>query len=423
MSTDNQPGEDTAHTNTGRRQGNVVVVGGGVIGLSSAYHLARAGHQVTLIEREECGQGASWGNAGWIVPSLAQPFNAPGAVPQALGAMLNPHGPIAMRQFPTPTLARWGFQFTRASRADRSHAALRTLTTMAANAPDDIAALADQLGFELHRAGLLVPFRSSAALDAYRRTHSRIESLGYRGRAEVLDADETRTREPSLGDDITGALHLLDEVSVRPDSMTGALARALIEAGGERAEHETVRSVVAQSSGRWRVDTQLRSLVTDAVVIAAGDQTASLLRDCGVHLTLQPGRGCSVTLPPGLGLRQPLKIAEHRVACTPFANGQTRVSGAFDLVRPGAGTSRSRMRSVLNAASTHLPALRDLDMSDLEVWSGARPCTPDSVPAVGPVGRIPGLFAATGHGTLGMTLAATTGRTVTELVSDTIAQP
>jgi glycine/D-amino acid oxidase-like deaminating enzyme len=140
-----------------------------VIGLSSAYHLARAGIRVTLIERDRCGRGASFGNAGWIVPSLIQPFNAPGAVPRSLRAMLNPHSPIALRQVPTWALIRWGLEFFRASRADRSRASLRALAVMAASAADDVTALADRLGFEVHRTGLLVPFRSPVALDAYRQ--------------------------------------------------------------------------------------------------------------------------------------------------------------------------------------------------------------------------------------------------------------
>jgi D-amino-acid dehydrogenase len=397
---------------------HVVVIGGGVIGLSSAYHLARAGIRVTLIERDRCGRGASFGNAGWIVPSLVTPFNAPGAVPQSLRAMLNPHSPIALRQVPTWALIRWGLEFFRASGADRSRASLRALAVMAASAADDVTALADRLGFEVHRTGLLVPFRSPVALDAYRAAHSEVESLGYQGRIEILDADAVRDREPSLADDVIGGLHLLDEVSIRPDAMTAALARAVTATGGELAEHETVRDVTPASSGQWRVLTEARTLIVDAVVVAAGERTAALL---GRHVRLQSGRGCSVTLPPGLvELRQPLKIAEHRVACTPFAGGEVRISGTFDLVRPGAGTAPGRMRGVLNAASTHLPALRDLAVSDVDVWSGARPCTADSVPVVGPVGRVPGLFVATGHGTLGMTLAPATGQAIARLVSETV---
>ena len=114
----------------------VLVIGGGVIGLSCAYHLTRAGHHVTLLERSACGRGASWGNAGWIVPSLVAPFNAPGAVPHALRSMPNPNSPIAIRQLPTWSLARWGLAFLRNCRADRSRASLHALAAMAAGATD-----------------------------------------------------------------------------------------------------------------------------------------------------------------------------------------------------------------------------------------------------------------------------------------------
>ncbi|MGE2737057.1 NAD(P)/FAD-dependent oxidoreductase [Mycolicibacterium vaccae] len=396
----------------------VAVIGGGIIGLSSAYHLARAGHAVTLIERNTCGRGASWGNAGWIVPSLIAPFNAPGAVPQALRAMLNPQSPIALRQLPTLSLARWGLRFLHQCSPDRSRAALRILAGMSADASADILALADDLGFEVHRAGLLIPFRSPAALAEYRAAHAVVESAGYRGPMEVLDARSAAEREPALSPDVVGAAYLPDEISVRPDAMTTALADGLATLGGEIVEDETVVGVGHTGRG-WQVRTPHRSVDCDVAVIAAGEQTAALARSCGVRLPLQSARGCSITLPPVLELRGPVKIAEDRVACTPFANGELRISGTFDLVRPGAGTSRGRMQAVLAAASATLPALRDLDISALGVWSGARTCTPDSIPVVGPVGRRPGLIVASGHGTLGMTLSAATARTVTALVNAT----
>ncbi|MCV7061262.1 NAD(P)/FAD-dependent oxidoreductase [Mycolicibacterium vaccae] len=397
----------------------VLVIGGGVIGLSAAHHLARAGHQVTLIERTTCGHAASWGNAGWIVPSLVQPFNAPGAVPQALRAALNPKSPIAIRQIPTWSLARWGLAFLRNSRPDRSRGSLQALAAMAAGAAEDVSALAEELGFETHRTGLLVPFRSQPAWDAYLAAHAEVESAGYRGRTELLTATEMKNREPALAGDIIGGVYLPDEVSVRPDAMTAALATAFQDSGGALAEHESVVGI--DHSGRdWQVTTSRRALSGDAVVLAAGEHTAALARMCGVRLPLQSGRGCSVTLPPILQLRGPVKIAEDRIACTPFTSGEVRISGTFDLVRPGAGTARGRMRAVLDAAAVTLPALRGLDISDVEIWSGARPCTPDSLPVVGPAGNTPGLFVASGHGTLGMTLAVNTGRAITAMVGATV---
>ncbi len=400
---------------------HVIVVGGGVIGLSSAYHLARAGHRVTVIERGRCGHGASWGNAGWITPSLVQPFNAPGAVPGAVRAMFDPASPIAIRQLPTWALARWGWSFLRNSRADRSQDSLRALATAAAGAAADVATLASELDFEVHRSGLLVAFRSADALAAYRISHAQVQAAGYQGQAIELGPAETKDHEPALADDVVGGLYLPDEVSVRPDAMTAALARGVTAAGGEIAEQESVRTATPGPHG-WRVQTALRELSAAAVVLAAGERTTRLARACGARVVLQSARGCSVTLPPVLELQGPLKIAEHRVACTPFENGQVRISGTFDLVRIGAGTDRRRMQAVLDAAATTLPAVADLDIADLDVWSGARPCTPDSVPVIGPIGRNRGLFVATGHGTLGMTLAVPTARAVTEMVNTILGQ-
>lgn len=400
-----------------RRQ--VVVVGGGVIGLSAGFHLSREGIDVTVLDSKEFGAGASWGNAGWIVPSLVHPFNAPKAVPQALLAMLDRSSPIALRRIPSPGLVEWGLRFARSSSVSRSEASLRELARLASTATSDMRQLADELGFECHRDGLLVPFRSDQALEAYASAHHHVEELGYTGRVEQLDGPALRDREPSLGSDVVGGLHFVDEMSVRPDSLTAALAEAIRENGGETAEFERVRDVRPTSTSRWRVATTRRTLTADAVVVAAGERTAEVVRPLGIRLPLQPGRGCSVLLrPEQLTLRQPLKIAEHRVACTPFENGEVRISGTFDLTPLGAGPDVGRMRSVLRAAATHLPALADVEISPPAVWGGARPCTPDSVPLVGQARNADRLFIATGHGTLGITLAPETGRRVAELVKN-----
>lgn len=405
---------------TDRRPRRVVVIGGGVIGLSCAYHLARAGHRVTLLERRpRCGRGASWGNAGWIVPSLAQPFNAPGAPWTALRSMTRPESPLSIRRAPSPSFLRWSLAFLGASRRIPAAAAQRSLAHLAADAPRQLLELSEELPLELHRTGLLVPFRSRAALEAFRARHRTTEELGYRGRAEVLGTAEVREREPALSEDVVGGIHLLDELSVRPDAMTAALADGLLSAGGEIRTGSEVVGISRLQDGRRRCLTRDGSRYdAEAVVVAAGERTADVLATAGPRISLQPGRGCSVTLPAGaLTLHHAVKIAEHQVACTPFATGEVRISGTFDLVRTDAPTDRRRMGSVLRAASTHLPSLTDVDLDQLEVWSGARPCTPDSIPLVGPVGSDPGLLVATGHGTLGMTLAAGTGRLITRYVA------
>lgn len=406
------------------QQRRILVIGGGVIGLSSAYHLLRAGHDVTLLEREEtCGLHASRGNAGWIVPSLVQPFNSPGAATQAIRSMMNRDSPIAIRQLPTTHFIGWGLRFLRESRPARSMSAMKTLSRFADHAADQTQALADEIGFEIHQTGLVVPFRSHADMEAYQRNHEQIESGGYRGRTVVLDAAEVHAQEPELSPDVIGGLHLLDEPSVRPDSMTAALAEAVRSQGGSivtRAKVQTLRSI---GPWAWECHTDTDLYEAEAVVVAAGEHTASLLRDVGVKLPLQSGRGCSITLPSGvLDLHHAMKIAEHRVACTPFDTGEVRVSGTFDLVQPDAPTDRGRMASVLRAATTYLPALQQVDLDALDVWSAARPCTPDSVPFVGPIGSTPGLLAATGHGTLGMTLAVETGRRIAATIAETTSR-
>lgn len=407
---------NTSFTDSSERR-QVVVVGGGVIGLSAGYHLSRDGYEVTVLDSGEFGAGASWGNAGWIVPSLVHPFNVPNALPQALLSMLKPHSAIALRRLPSTDLVKFAWRFARASSPKNSEAALKELARFAATATTDMQQLAADIDFECHRDGLLVPFRSEAALESYAAGHRHIEELGYTGRVERLDKRQVHAREPSLGEDVVGGLHFLDEMSVRPSSLTAALAKAIIASGNEAAKFERVRTIKPMGK-QWRVETTRRVLLADAVVVAAGERSAELVRPLGVSIPLTSGRGCSILLQPEqLQLRQPLKIAEFRVACTPFENGEVRVSGTFDFTELGAGPEVGRLRSILRAASTHLPCLAEVDISPSDVWAGARPCTPDSVPLVKEATGTPGLFLATGHGTLGVTLSPETGRRIAALVA------
>ncbi|WP_198393863.1 NAD(P)/FAD-dependent oxidoreductase [Brevibacterium yomogidense] len=392
---------------------HVAVIGGGVIGLASAYRLAQAGLDVTVLERDAIGQGASWGNAGWIVPTLVQPFNAPGVATDAVKTFFKRDGYAALSQVPTPRLALWGLSFLRHSSAARSDRSLRALAAMAHDTAEATGTLAEELGFEIHRTGLLIPFASQEGLDQQAVTQTQLEELGYKGRTEWLDTGQLAAREPSLSSGLAGGLHLLDELTVRPDSMTAGLARGFVAAGGELREQTRVSGLHAEAGGHWKVRTASGAdLLVDAVVVAAGEHSDVLLRRAGARVLLQSGRGCSVTLPGTISLNQAVKLAEVMVACSPFDNGKVRISGTFDLVGRDASTNRARMQHVLDAATPYLPGLADVDLETTEVWSGPRPATPDSVPVVGPVGKKPGLYAATGHGTLGMTLAAGTAATI-----------
>ncbi|MDQ0093055.1 NAD(P)/FAD-dependent oxidoreductase [Paeniglutamicibacter psychrophenolicus] len=395
---------------------NVTVIGGGIIGLCSAYSLAKAGHEVTVIDSQVCGQGASRGNAGWIVPALSAPFNSPGAIEDAIKSMFHPHGATRFQTFPHWDFLKWAALFYRNSSRSESATARRALLGLNAQTFDLFGSLRAEIKMEVHDDGLLLPFRTDSEIENFLVSFEKGREAGNMGKISVLGSEKLQDLEPALDPRLAGGIHLTDEKSVRPETFTAGLSAWLHNAGVKIIEHRLVHRL-EQRPGGWSLETDSGRMETQQVVVAAGSETARLLRTAGVKLLMEPGRGCSVTISGGPSLRQPIKLNEARVACTPFEGG-TRYVGTFDFAGHKRPASLRRMQSVIHEASDFIPALKELTIKKADVWSGVRTSTPDSVPYIGAVPGRNGLVVATGHGTLGLTLAPVTGDAVAMIVGN-----
>ncbi|WP_427008643.1 NAD(P)/FAD-dependent oxidoreductase [Pseudarthrobacter sp. H2] len=395
---------------------NITVIGGGIIGLCSAYSLSKAGHEVTVIDSGTCGAGASEGNAGWMVPALSQPFNAPGAISDAIMSMLHKDSAIRFQTFPNVDFMKWVALFYRNSSQVNSATARQALVALNDQTIELFDKMLLDVKAEVHDDGLLLPFRTEAGREGFLASHAQIRQAGYAGRAVSITPELLRTMEPDLAPGLVGGVHLIDEKSVRPESITAGLVTWLRSAGARILENCSVRKL-EQTPGGWSIETDNGTQQADQVVVAAGAASARILRTTGVKLALEPGRGCSITVADGPVLRHPVKLADVRVACTPFETG-TRFSGTFDFAGHSGSSSVGRMKSVLRQASQYFPGLANLQPRAAQVWSGLRPCTPDSVPYIGAVPDRPGLLVATGHGTLGMTLGPVTGDAIAGIVAN-----
>lgn len=394
----------------------VTVIGGGIIGLSCAYSLTKSGHDVTVIDSGTCGEGATRGNAGWIVPSLSQPFNAPGALWDAMKSMLHPDSAIRFQTIPDVNFLKWLALFYRNSSASNSAHARQALVALTQRTVQSFDRMLNDIKAEVHHDGLLLPFLTRSGMDGFLRSHEQITAAGYGGKLREVTAERLHDMEPALASSTIGGLHLVDEKSIRPESLVAGLLDWLRAAETKIVENCSVRSL-QQNAGGWEIETSQGLEHTDHVVVAAGAASAKILRTAGVKLGLEPGRGASITVTNGPELHHPVKLADVRAACTPF-NGGTRFSGTFDFAGHSRSATVGRMRSVLKQASAYFPTLENLPLSQTQVWSGLRPCTPDSIPYIGPVPNRKGLLVATGHGTLGITLGPVTGEAIAGLVDN-----
>jgi len=396
---------------------DVVIIGGGVIGLSVAESLARRGADTVVLERGRFGRGASEGNAGWISPGLANPVPGPGVMAQAVKWMPNPRSPLLVRPTPRLSFLRWSYDFWRATKPKRYGAGMAALAALGARVLDDFDRLAAEgVPMEMHSAGLLFVGRSEAGVRSEAQILRDAQALGYLGEIREMSKAETLAHEPALSDRLAGSVLAIDERHVRPETVTGGLVEHLSRGRSDLREGVTVRAISPAADGRWRVDHDGgEAIVADRVVVATGWQADELLTPLGVRLPLEGGKGYSVTAPnPGIKPKGAMYLLEDRVAVTPF-DGGVRLAGTMELGTSDPGLNRNRIAAIKAAGKR---SLARWDGAGEVEWAGFRPMLPDGLPAIGPVPGLAGLHVATGHAMLGVTLGPTTGEVLAPTVLD-----
>ena len=392
-----------------------VVVGGGAVGLCSAWELARAGVDVTVLERDRCGHGCTYGNTGWICPGLSAPLPAPGVMTVALRGMLRPGSPILIRPLFGPAFLRWSWRFWRSCAPERYRAGLEATVALSANAFDLFEELRESgVEFDHHASGMVVAALTEQGVSEYAAMLHEAQAAGYAEPVEVVDGDALRRLEPAASDAVVGGVHAPSEQYVRPESLAAGLAAALREHGA-RVEEGVAVARLAPTRGGWRVETSQDAMEADAVVVAAGAWSGRLLAGI-VHVPMEAAKGYSLTARgEGTVPRHALYLAEAKVGCSTFGDS-LRIAGVFDL--SGIDSSLRRRRLEMIGASA-APYLRDWKPTDAELeWAGLRPYPPDGLPVLGAVPGRDGLYLATGHGRLGITLAPATGKAIRSLVVD-----
>ena len=393
----------------------VVVVGGGVIGLATAYYCLRRGFAVTLVERNaERRDGCSYGNAGMIVPSHFVPLAAPGMVALGLRWMWNPASPFYVKPRLSRELFDWGFKFWQAAtkeRVQRAAPLLRDLSLESRRAYEELAALPGG-DFGLVKKGLLLLCKTRHAFDDESRTAEFAHALGIA--AEVLDAGQAAALEPGVRMDIAGAVYFPQDCHLTPGRLVNRLQEELT-AGGARLLWET------EVSG-WRIerDRVLRAVRTqggtdieaDEFVLCGGSWSPSLVRELGLHIPIQAGKGYSLTLPsPRLLPNTCAILSEARVAVTPMG-GALRFGGTMEIAGMSEDINPVRVRGIVDAVPRYYPQFGPRDFDGVVPWCGLRPCSPDGLPYVGRTARFANLSIAAGHAMKGVSLGPVTGKLI-----------
>ncbi len=393
----------------------VAVIGTGIIGLATAYSLAKRGAEVVLVGDRAPGSGASSNNAGWVVPAESGPVPAPGVVLQTMRWMLRADSPVYVRPEASPGFVRFMAGMLRACNATAYRRAFEATTRLAAGTMDELDAwAADGLAFELHADGEVRAYLDPAEHRAAAADLAPYERAGFEPAS--LTGDEARATVPELSDAVVGAIRFPNERHVRPATVVTALV-ARLEALGAEWVDGAVTAAWALPSGGAELRGAFGSVVADAVVIAAGAWSARVARMFGVRLPIRPGKGYSVDFVPAqVAMRPVVMLSEAHCAVTPL-DGATRVAGTMEFGGLDERISPVRLSAIRRAPGRYFRSW-DPDAPSLEPSAGLRPMTPDGIPVIGRLRPYEHVYVASGHAMLGLTLAPRTGTTLASMILD-----
>jgi D-amino-acid dehydrogenase len=403
----------------------ILVLGSGVIGVASAYYLAKAGHQVTVLDRQPGpGMETSFANAGEISPGYASPWAGPGVPLKAIKWLLMTDGPLVLHPKLDPRMWLWGAQLL-ANCTGKAYATNKgRMVRLAEYSRDCLIELRAETGitYDERMQGTLQLFRYQKQLDG---AGSDIEVLRQYGVPyELLDPAGCIAAEPGLAAakvGFAGGLRLPNDETGDCQMFTGKLAALCVEQGVTFHYDTTIDGLLTEGDAVTGVTTSRGTLTADAYVAALGSYSPLLLRPIGIGLPIYPIKGYSLTVPVGDAAMAPVstvmdetyKVATTRLGDRIRVGGTAEIAGYDTTLHPGRrGPLERSLRELFPASG---------DPGKASFWCGLRPMTPDGTPVLGRSDRYPNLYLNTGHGTLGWTMAAGSGRVLADLVSDRAA--
>lgn len=396
---------------------HTVVVGAGIVGVSTAYYLARRGRRVTLIDQGEVGAGASSGNAG-IIAIGHPPMCRPGLVSQALKWMFDRRAPLYVPPPPSLSLLKWLWSFRGACTPRHEAYCMDVLARMGWDAAECFEKIVrdENLSCGYRQRGWIEVFRTNEGMQLGEHDAAMLRERGYN--CDILSGSELIAREPAFQQGVIGAVHYTDSAFADPNQFLSQLAERA-EGLGVRTLYNTRVVDLQVRNGRCvgvRTEPAVGRLDADSVVLAAGAWTTALARTIKVRVPMQPGKGYHRNIAtPEPCVTTAVVLAERHIAVTPMP-AYLRLSGTMEFSGMNHKLAPHRLNMLTAGASAYLHGIDESEC--ISEWCGLRPCTPDGLPVVGWAPGVEGVFVATGHARMGFTLGPITGRLASEAMLD-----
>ncbi|MES2005878.1 MAG: FAD-dependent oxidoreductase [Bacteroidota bacterium] len=392
-----------------------VVIGGGIVGLSSAYYLIKRGWEVTIVDKTDLSDNCSHGNLGMIVPSHFIPLAAPGIVSQGIRWMFNSKSPFYVKPSLNANLINWGWKFIKSATARNVENAASPLLSINLLSKQLYNEMNSQPGFDfsLEKKGIMMYYKTEQVAEEEIHTAEKARRMGLD--AVVLSAKEAQELETGVELNVLGAVHYRSDAHLYPNKLNEQLVTYLKNAGVKFCTGQPVTAVNTNPKSITSVTAGGEEIEGDLFIAAAGSWLPELLRMADLSVPLMPGKGYSFTHTlPKKQLAIPAILCEARVAITPMG-GHLRFGGTMELGPVNDKVNMNRVQGIVEAIPAYMPGLNVTMPEKNKVWYGFRPCSPDGLPYIGFGKKYSNLVIAGGHAMMGLSLGPATGKLVAEI--------
>ncbi|XRE43699.1 D-amino acid dehydrogenase family protein in hydroxy-L-proline catabolic cluster [Tenacibaculum discolor] len=395
----------------------IIIIGGGIIGLSSAYYLQKEGHKVTVIEKSDFSSGASFANAGIITPSHIVSLAAPGMISKGLKWMLSSTSPLSIKPRLDYDFLQWAWFFKKSATHTKVAASIPVIKDINLFSRELYEEIKSSKDFDFHyqHKGLMMYYKT----DKMGEEEWNVGKLGIKEglKVEHLTKEKTQKLEPNIQLNIKGAVYYHSDAHMTPSEYMKQLKMYLEQNNVTFLSNEEVLDFHVSNNKVKSITTKNNTIVAEEFILTTGSWTQKLTKKLGINIPVQAGKGYRINVKNDTGITIPAILTEAKVAVTPM-NGFTRFGGMMEIAGINNKINKKRVNAIVNASKSYYNNLNISQKEIDNVESGLRPCSPDGLPYIGKLSNLKNVTIAAGHAMMGWSLAPATGKLVSEIIDD-----